>query len=428
VLAALSVALDPEGYFRGCVARRGDPFLVKMPGLGEALVSGHPEAARDIFSAPPDTFEPVRPNPVEPLLGQQSLLLLSGERHRRERKLMTPPFHGERMRTYGAIIAERALAEAASFRPGESVVLGQAMRRITLDVILRAVLGVEGAARTAHFRAAVAAMLEAYTPPLLVMPAIRRSLGPFGPWSRFVRTRDAVRTLFTEEIRARRERGIEGLEDILSLLMSARYDDGSALGDEELVDELRTLIVGGHDTTTTALVWALVHLHRTPSALDALRAELAPLGREPSPEVLEKLPYLGAVCNEALRLHPVVPIVPRRAVRPLTFRGHPVAPGQSVCLATTLLHTHPDTWSDPHRFVPERFLSKKYTPFEYAPFGGGVRRCIGAAFGAYQMRIVLGTILSRVRFEPHEGSVPSRVLMNITMGPRGAVRLRVASG
>ncbi len=425
VVAAMAMAMDPEGFFEGCLVRRGDPFVVEMPGLGEVLVSGHPEAARDIFSAPPDTFEPVRPNPVEPLLGRQSLLLLSGERHRRERKLMTPPFHGERMRAYGTIIRERALAEAEAWKRGESIVLGEAMRRITLDVILRAVLGIEGEPRSDRFRKAVGAMLDAYTPPLLVLPAIRRSLGPYGPWARFARARDAVRDLFADEIRTRRQRGTTGREDILSLLMDARYDDGGALSEEELVDELRTLIVGGHDTTTTALVWAFFHLHRSAGALASLRAELAPLGRDPAADALEKLPYLGAVCNEALRLHPVVPIVPRRAVKPLTFRGHAIAPGQNVSIATTLLHTNPATWDQPHRFSPERFLAKKYTPFEYAPFGGGVRRCIGAAFGAYQMRVVLGTILARVRFDPHEGRVPSRVLMNITMAPRGAVKIRI---
>jgi cytochrome P450 len=421
------MAIDPEGFFRGCLERRGDPFVVRMPGVGEVLVSGHPEAARDIFSAPPDTFEPLRSNPVEPLLGRHSLLLLSGERHRRERKLMTPPFHGERMRAYGAIIRERTLAEAATWRSGDWVSLGKSMRRITLDVILRAVLGIEGEARSDRFRKAVGEMLDAYTPPLLVLPAVRRPF-PLGPWNRFVRARDAVCALFGDEIRERRRRGTAGLEDILSLLMDARYEDGGALSETELVDELRTLIVGGHDTTTTGLVWALLHLHRNPAALQALRAELAPLGPDPSADVLEKLPYLGAVCNEALRLHPVVPIVPRRALRPLAFRGHAVAPGQNIAVATTLLHTHPDVWPDAHRFSPERFLAKKYTPFEYAPFGGGVRRCIGAAFGAYQMRIVVGTLLARVRFEPHEGRVPARVLMNITMAPRGPVRLRVGAG
>jgi cytochrome P450 len=425
VIEGLALAFDPEGFFERCVARRGDPFVVSMPSVGEVLMTGHPEGARDLFSAPPDTFEPLHTNPVEPLLGRHSLILLAGERHRRERRLMSPPFHGERMRTYGAIIRDRALAEARTWEQGAVVSIMPAMRRITIDVILQAVLGIDGEARRERFRAAIVANLDAYTPPLVVLPALRRPLAGLGPWDRFARARDRVCALFLDEIAERRRRGTEGREDMLTLLMEARYEDGTALDDRELVDELRTLIVGGHETTTTALVWALFHLHRSPEALSALRTELAPLGASPPADALAELPYLGAVCSEALRLHPVVPIVPRRAVRPLSLRGHEVRPGQNVSLATTLLHMNRDVFPEPERFLPERFLSKKYSPFEYAPFGGGVRRCIGAAFGAYQMRIVLGTILAWARFASHRDRAPRRVLSSITMGPGGPIKLRV---
>jgi cytochrome P450 len=236
-----------------------------------------------------------------------------------------------------------------------------------------------------------------------------------------------VCALFLDEIAERRRRGGEGREDMLSLLMDARYEDGTALDDGELVDELRTLIVGGHETTTTALVWAMFHLHRpgAQQALATLREELAPREGAAPADALGQLPYLGAVCSEALRLHPVVPIVPRRAVRPFSLRGHTVRPGQNVSVVTTLLHVHPEVWSEPERFQPERFVSKKYTPFEYAPFGGGVRRCIGAAFGTYQMRIVLGSVIGAVRLASQQARAPRRVLSSITMGPGGPVTLRV---
>jgi cytochrome P450 len=428
ILAALAMATDLEGYLEACQARRGDPFVVEMPSLGEILVTGHPEGAREIFSAPMEMFEPLRPNPVEPLLGEHSLLLLAGEPHRRERRLMMPSFHGERMRAYGEIIRDTALAELGTWAPGREVVLQESMRRITLKVILRAVLGIEGRERGAAFEAAVAKMLSAYTPALLVLPALRRRFGGVGPWERLVRARDAVCSLFLQEIAERRRAGTAGREDILSLLMDARYEDGAALSDGELVDELRTLIVGGHDTTTTALVWALFHLHHSsPPALDTLRAELAKLGGGAVIESLAQAPYLGAVCQEALRLHPIVPIIPRRCLQPFSLRGVGVVPGQHVAVATTLLHTHRETWADPSRFVPERFLSRQYGPFEYAPFGGGVRRCIGAAFGSYQMRIVIGTTLAAVRFETRVTPTPARSLQNITMGPRAPMRLRVVA-
>jgi cytochrome P450 len=428
---ALGMALDPEGFFAACAEKRGDPFVVRLPSVGEVLVSGHPDGARELFSLDGDSVEPLEMNPVEPLLGSHSLLLLSGERHRRERRLMTPPFHGDRMRAYGAIIRDRTLELARSWRPGQRIVAQQAMRAVTLDVILRAVLGVEGDARSARFRAGIAEVLAAYTPPLLVVPALRRSFGPFGPWARFARAREAICALFLEEIGDRRREARTDRIDILSLLMAARYDDGSALSDAELVDELRTLIVGGHDTTTTALAWAIFHVHRDPAILARLRAEVRALEASPSgltPEALAELPYLGAVCNEALRLHPVVPIVPRRARRALSFRGQPVSAGQNVAVATTLLHTHPEVWTDPHRFDPERFLGRKYSPFEYAPFGGGARRCIGAAFGAFQMRVVLGTLIGATSLTLVDRRSPARVLMNITMGPREAIELDVAGG
>ncbi len=425
VLQALALAFDPEGFFERCAATRGDPFVVTMPSVGEVLATGHPEGAREIYSAPPETFEPLHENPVEPLLGKQSLILLAGERHRRERRLMSPPFHGERMRAYGAILRDRSLAEARTWRSGSAVSLLPAMRRITIDVILQAVLGIDGEARSALFRAAIVENLDAYVPPLLVLPALRRPLAGIGPWDRFSRARDRVGALFLDEIAERRRRGGAGREDMLSLLMDARYEDGTALADGELVDELRTLIVAGHETTSTALAWALFHLHRSPAALASLRAELDALGDSPSIDALAQLPYLGAVCSEALRMHPVVPIVPRRAVAPFSLRGHAVRPGQSVAVVTTLLHTRPDVWPDPGRFLPERFASRKYTPFEYAPFGGGARRCIGAAFGAYQMRIVLGTVLGATRLAPHEQRPPRRMLSSITMGPSGPVTLRV---
>jgi cytochrome P450 len=419
----MSMARDPEGFFEGCRARRGDPFVIRMPRMGDLLTTGHPDGAREFFAPPPETFEPLRENPLEPLLGTHALILLAGERHRRERRLMSPPFHGERMRAYGEIMRDRALDEARGWREGQAVSMQATMRAITLDVILRAVLGIEGEARSEQFRRAVGGMLDAYVPPLLLLPALRRPL--FRPWSRFARIREEVVQLFRSEIAERRRVGTAGRQDILSLLMDARYEDGSGLTEGELVDELRQLIVGGQDTLTTALVWGMFHLHKSPAALERLRAELLPLGPNPSPEALAQLPYLGAVCDETLRLYPIVPIVPRRAARPLTFRGHPVAPGQNIAIAITLLHSNPDLYPDPDTFSPERFIARKYTPFEYAPFGGGTRRCLGAAFSAYQMRIIIGTLIASTRFAHHEGPVPARIVMSIVMAPRDTVNLTV---
>ena len=418
---AASLAWDTESFFASQQAELGDPFYLELPGLGPVLVSGHPDAARELFSAPPDTFVPLPRNPVEPLLGSHSILLLAGERHKKERKLMGSPFNGDRMRAYGEVMCERTRVAMAAIPPHSAFDLQTTMQHITLEVILHAVLGMRDDARGTAMREAISSMLTSYVPALLVVPALRRPMLGVGPWDRFTKARDAAVALLHDEIRHRRENPDDGRDDILSLLVRARYDDGTLLTDDELVDEARTLIVAGHDTTMTALVWAARYTLASPSTMASLRAELAPHGSKPSAAVLADLPYLGAVCNESLRLHPVVPIVPRLAVKPFTFRGHAIEAGKAVALATTLLHRHEPEWSEPNAWQPERFLKEKYGPFVFAPFGGGARRCIGASFGAYQMRMVLGTFFATAHYEPIVEPPPRRTLGGITMGPAAAI-------
>lgn len=427
-LAALEIALDPEGFFGRNAASLGDPYRIALPGIGAVLVSETPAAAAELFNAPPDTFTPLDVNPLEPLLGEHSLLLLHGARHQRERRLMTPAFGGERMRTYGEIMCEAARREAVGWRPGETVELVGAMRNITLGVILAAVLGVAEDPEMPAVRQAVAEMLGAYVPPLLVLPVLRRSLLGLGvgPWSRFVRARSRVCELFRALIESRRRESVERMaarSDILSLLMQARYDDGSVLSDQELIDELRTLLVAGHDTTATALVWAMHYSHSDVGLLERLLAELDPA---PDPADLEKAPLLGAICNEALRLHPVVPILPRKVVRPFVFCGQQLGHGDRIALCLSRLHRRPELYAQPGRFDPDRFLERRYGPHEFAPFGGGVRRCIGAAFGTYQMRMVLGTLVCTAALQPlppNRSRPATRRLGGITMGPGGPMRL-----
>jgi len=423
-LDALGLARDPTRFLARRQAAAGDPFTVRLPGVGDVVVTGEPDGARDVFSAPPACYAPVRSNPVEPLLGPGSLILLGGDRHRRERKLMTPPFHGDRMRAYGEIIRDAALEELARWRPGDDVVAGDAAQAIALQVILRAVFGVQDPARRERLRRATVALLDSYTTGLVLVPALRRSFAGLGPWARFRRRRDAFDALLREEIAGARAAGGDRT-DVLGLLLGLRYDDGAAMTDDQVLDELRTLLVAGHETAATAMVWALCYLHREPRQLEAVRAELAALGPAPSPEALAGAPYLGAVGAEAMRLHPVVPIALRRVEREVTVRGVRVAPGGHVAVAITLLHATPAVWPDADQFRPERFLERSYTPFEYAPFGGGHRRCLGAAFAGYELKIALGTILARTDLALADRRPPRPVLRNITMAPDRAVRLRV---
>lgn len=425
----LTAGADPDRYFRWRRDRDGDPFEVRFPGFTPILFTGHPEGARDIFRAPVDLVEPPTPNPIAPLVGDASLILISGERHRRERKLLTPPFHGQRMRAYGEIIRDSTLDEIADWTPGRTVDSRSALRAITLRVILEAVFGLTGTERPAEYIRVVADFLAAYTGPLMLVPPLRRGVFGHAPWDRFVRARDEFDALLTEDIERRRAEPEDGRVDILSMLLAATYEDGSRIDDGELREELRTLLVAGHETTATSVCWALFHLHRHPEVRERVIAEVRDLGATAAPEDLARLPYLDAVCHETLRLHPPVPIVLRRLTGPLHVRGVPVAAGATVGIALPLLHSHPDVWERPDRFDPERFVGRRYSPFEFAPYGGAHRRCIGFALAEYEMPIVLATILSRVRLALPERALrrppPVSVPHNIATGPRRPIMFEV---
>ncbi|WP_431971424.1 cytochrome P450 [Nocardia sp. bgisy134] len=434
-LHALAAGLDFERYFRWRRAREGDPFYVRFPGFGAVLFTGTPAGARELFRAPTELLEPPRPNPIEPLVGPASLILTSGARHRRDRTLLAPAFHGARVRAYGELIQAATLDEidggttpwrpgkTTPWRPGTRIDSRAAARSITLRVILEAVFGVRARERRVAYTAAITEFLTAFSGPLLLLPALRR--GAFGraPWDRFVAAREHLDRLVQADLAERKGTARQDDCDILGLLLSTRYDDGSAPTDADLGDQLRTLLVAGHETTATSLVWALYHLHRVPEALRRLRAELREAGD--SPAALPGLPYLDAVCQETLRLHPPVPIVLRRVTEPVTLRGVRVRAGDTMGLALPLLHSDPDTWDDAARFRPERFLDRRYGPFELAPYGGAHRRCVGASLADYELRVVLATLLRRVRLAlpPRyaRGRTPLSVPHNIATGPHRSI-------
>lgn len=413
---------DPRGLFVGAQARYGDPFTAPLP-VGDVVVTGSPEGLRDIFSADPAVFEPLGTLPLKPAVGENSLLLLSGPRHKRERQLLMPPFHGERMRAYGRILRESALQAVEALRPGASFRAQQLTQEISLDIIIHAVFGIDEPERARHCHQVLVDALESYTPMLALVVPMRRSFGGRGPWAHFQRQAARVDTLLTEEL-ARRRGHEAGHTDILSLLLAARDEDGQPMTDVELKDELRTLLFAGHETSAIGMAWALYFVHRQPEVYQRLMAELSPLGPSPEPEALARLPYLGAVCDEALRLHPVVPVVGRRTRAPFTLRGRELPAGTGVMAAICLAHASPELYPEPERFRPERFLERKYSPFEYLPFGGGARRCIGAAFAQYEMRVVLGSLWAAHRFRTAPAAPEERpARRNITLGPKHGVEL-----
>ncbi|MBL1073202.1 cytochrome P450 [Nocardia sp. 2] len=434
LLHALASGVDLARYLRWRRAREGDPFLVRFPGFGSAVFTGTPAGAREMFRAPMELLEPPLPNPIEPLVGPASLILSRDGRHRRDRALLAPAFHRGRISAYGTVIRDAARAELAGdrtgtpWRNGVRINARAAARAITLRVILAAVFGVDDPERRAEFTMATTEFLNSFGGHLLLVPALRRNIFGLSGWERFVAARDRLDDLIDTEISRRRANGGGGT-DILGALLEARYDDGTAITDTDLREQLRTLLVAGHETTATSLVWALYRLHREPGTLRLLRAELDAAGAEPDPAELVKLPYLDAVCQETLRLHPPVPIVLRRLTGDFSLRGVPLEAGDTMGVAVHLLHTDAEVWSRPLRFEPGRFLERRYGPFEFAPYGGGHRRCVGAGLADYELRIVLATVVRSVglRLSPRfaDGRMPHTLPHNIATGPHTAITFDV---
>jgi cytochrome P450 family 110 len=417
---------DPRGFFAAQFRRYGDPCTL-FTAQGPLVITANPELVRTMFTADPDTFEPWPVSLLGVFFGERSVIMSAGERHRRDRKLLTPPFHGARMRAYGHIIVEATRDATRTWSGGWRGSVHDATTAISLDVILRAVFGIDQADAHARAETVVRQDVEAIRPSILFVPALRRELLGRGPWSRFVRARRELDALLYREIAARHahaSRGGEAREDILSLIASARYDDGSTMSDGEIRDQLITLLAAGHETTATALAWALYWTHREPAIAADLRAEIASLGEGAEPDAISALPRLDAVCTETLRLHPIVSDVARRLRKPLVFGDYEVPANAGVGVTTATMHYDPRLYPEPERFDPTRFLGTKPPMFGYAPFGGGARRCLGAAFATYEMKLVLATLLTTFDFELLDRNVvPMR--RNVTMGPRGGVRMRV---
>ena len=415
---------DPMSSLPAWQERYGDPFTLRTVN-GTVVMTGDPKLVKEIFAASPSTFAPFATQGIGPTIGEGSLLALHEPRHMRERKLLMPAFHGERMRAYAEIMskaASRHFGEAASSNRFAALEVGQS---ISLEVIVRAVFGAEDDARAKVLAQAVLEMVEHSSPLLFFMPFLQREFGGFGPWARFRRHFDVLDRLLQEQVEHARAQG--GGVDICSLLVQARYEDGEPMRDVDIRDELRTLLFAGHETTAITIAWVLDHVHRHPAVLERLRDELASLGRDPDPAAYARLPYLEAVCKEAMRIHPVVTEVLRVLVSPLRLGELDLPAGVAVSAGVLLVHRREDLYPDPLAFRPERFLERKFAPWEYLPFGGGHRRCIGAAFAEFEMAVVLGTALSSFDFELLDARMPKPVRRSVTMAPGGGVPLRARS-
>ena len=406
-------------------ADRTDAFTVNFPGMGGVHFVATSEGAREILTLPREILSAPTPNPIEPIVGPSSVILTSGDQHRRQRRLLSPAFRGAQMRGRARAMAQAVTADSARWRAGDRIALHQVAQAITKRIIIQTVLGVGPGPGGDAFDEVVSALLNTNTAPLMLVPGLRREFAGRGPWARLLRLRKQFNGMLSEQISSGRRYPTTANGTVLGQLLAETYQDAGS--DIELQEQLRTLLVAGHDTTASALAWALYHIHREVGVRERIAEELA---SEPPPEEMPKLPYLSAVISETLRMHPAVPIVLRKLSEPRTVIGLDLRAGDIVGIAVPALHFNPSIWRDPYRFDPDRFLEYTPTPFEYVPFGGGYRRCPGAAFAHNELAIAIGTVMRdvtlRVPASEHGRKPPRAVPRGIATVPHREITLEVA--
>jgi cytochrome P450 family 135 len=410
-----------------CRARYGDMFTIRIVHEGTWVFVSDPEAIKQVFTGDPRLLHAGAANLVLlPVLGEHSVLLLDEPEHMSQRKLLLPPFHGKRMQAYGDLMARVAAEEIDRWPAGEPVRMRPRMQAVTLEVILRAVFGVDEGEGLNRLRDELRRTLNMLSDPKRAMSLV--VLGPdrlrkLRPFRRYLQRVDQ---LLYEEIRARRSASdLAERDDILSLLLQATDEEGRPMSDRGLRDELMTLLVAGHETTATALSWAIELLARHRTELDRLEADVA--GGDGA--------YLDAVIKETLRLRPVIALVLRKLMEPMEIGGRLLPAGVSVAPSIYLVHRNPEIYPEPERFRPERFLEHDHetggasaspaapprTSYTWIPFGGGVRRCLGGAFAEFEMAVVLRELVARRKLRPVGRKPEHSVRSTITNVPnRGA--------
>jgi cytochrome P450 len=416
-----------------CRARFGPMFTLRIAYEGEWVILSEPELIKQVFTGDPRIFHAGEGNQIlRPLLGDNSVLVLDEKRHMSQRKLLLPPFHGERMQGYGETMAAIAAREIESWPLGTPYRLRPRMQAITLEIIIETVFGVHDRARIEPLRQALRGFLDLTTDPRVLLPVLLIGPDRIRHIPAFRRRMDLVEELIGAEIAERRvAEDLAERDDVLSMLIAARHEDGSSaerqseiagdderegakresdrgMSDAEIRDELLTLLVAGHETTATALAWAVERLVRHPEKLERLRAEVQ-AGEDA---------YLTATIQETLRLRPVLVGVIRRLTEPVEIGGYELPAGASATPAIHLVHRDPRIYPEPERFLPERFLEQPPGTYTWIPFGGGVRRCLGASFAQFEMAVVLRELVKRRHARPVDPAPERPFRRAITETPR----------
>jgi cytochrome P450 len=399
-----------------CRARFGKRFTITLLGTPPFVMLADPAEIKEVFTAPPEVLHPGEGARIlQPVVGRNSLILLDEDAHLSQRRLMLPAFHGEQIARLVDVMAQVAGDEVDGWPRDEPIALHPRLQALTLEIILRTVFGLDEGARLDRLRGLLTEVLAIGTNPASMLPALQRDLGPRTPWGRFVRVRDRVDAELYALIDERRADDAER-DDVLALLLAARHEDGSPMSAEELRDELMTLLVAGHETTASELAFAFERLVRTPGVLARLTSDL------------DDDAYLTATVQEVLRRRPVLPLsAPRLVVQPIEIGGVRYEPGVCVVPNAYLVHHDATIYPEPYAFRPERFLEQSPGTYTWIPFGGGRRRCLGAAFATAEMKVVLRAVLERARPRAAgDGRYEISRRRSITLSPREGAEVVLA--
>jgi cytochrome P450 family 110 len=430
-LQVLQTVVNPLETLEHNAQKYGDCYTARLSGFGSIVVLTQPEAIEAVMTAPNDLFESGSSNaPFRPFLGNSSILMLDGKAHQRERKLLTPPFHGERLKTYGQAICEIVHQVTERWHPRQTFSMRRVIQEISLRVIMRTVLGVHEGERAEQLRLHLDKMLNFFEQPLnsvfLFIPSLQKDWGAWSPWGKIERQLKQIDNLLFTEIRERRANPDLLGDDILSLMMTAQDEEGQSMTDQELRDEMMTLLFAGHETTATAIAWAMYWIHYLPEVGQKLQKELDELEENCDPVTVARLPYLSAICDETLRIYPVGLFTFARVLKkPWTLMGQAFEAGTQLSPCIYLLHHRSDLYPEPDQFRPDRFLERQFSLYEYIPFGGGNRRCLGMAFALFEMKLVLFSILSKWQLEVKSDKPIKPVRRGFTMAPQKGVPMRV---
>ena len=403
--------------------RYGKRITVQLPFQPPFVILSDPADIKELLTAPPDAVHPGEGARIlEPIVGKNSVILLDEDAHLEQRKLMLPAFHGEKMQRLVGLMTDLTEAEVESWPREQAVTLHPRLQGLTLEIVLRAVFGLEQGAQLDDLREALSAVLEFAESPLSVIPQAREKLGWWGPVRKLNRLFERTDELIFAVIGERRAAGEDDRDDVLAMLLKARHEDGSEMSPQELRDELMTALVAGHETTASQLAWAFERLARDPRVAAKLTDEL---------DAGESDEYLTATVNEILRLKPVLPNAePRLTMRPVTIGGYDYPAGVALLASAWLVHHDPEIYPDPFAFKPERFVGTSPGTYTWLPFGGGRRRCLGASFALQEMKVVLRAVMSRYELAPATAAAETTARRSITFSPRGGatvvLRERVA--